>query len=89
MRAMALLYLASTTSTNMATQRSKLKSGDKVRWNTSRGKTTGVVVKKLTSPTRIKSHEVSASKENPEYLVESCKSGKQAAHKPKALKKVN
>jgi hypothetical protein len=65
-----------------------LRPGNKVSWNTSRGKTTGVIKKKLTHDTQIKTHKVSASKENPEYLVESEKSGKQAAHKPAALKKV-
>ena len=66
----------------------EIKSGDRVEWNTSQGKTTGVVKKKLTSPTQIKGHEVAASKDNPEYLVESEKSGKPAAHKPEALHKV-
>jgi hypothetical protein len=65
-----------------------LNKGDKVEWNTSQGKTIGEVKKKLTSPTDIKGHHVSASKDNPEYLVESEKTGKQAAHKPDALEKV-
>ncbi len=64
-----------------------LKKGDKVEWATSQGKTQGKVEKKLTSPTQIKSHKVAASKDNPEYLVKSDKSGKVAAHKPEALKK--
>lgn len=63
------------------------KKGEKVEWKTSQGKTTGTVKKKLTSPTMIKGHEVAASKENPEYLVETEKSKKEAAHKPEALKK--
>lgn len=62
--------------------------GDQVEWKTSQGKTTGKVKKKLTSPTDIKEHHVAASEDNPEYLVESDKSGKEAAHKPDALKKV-
>ncbi|MBD2521123.1 DUF2945 domain-containing protein [Nostoc sp. FACHB-133] len=66
----------------------QLKKGDRVEWNTSQGKTTGKVVKKLTSPTEIKEHHIAASEDNPEYLVESEKTGKQAAHKPDALKKV-
>ncbi len=66
----------------------KLKKGDDVEWNTSQGKTSGKVKKKLTSPTEIKSHRVAASKENPQYLVESEKSGDEAAHKPESLKKV-
>ena len=67
----------------------KLKKGDKVEWNTSQGKTEGTIKKKLTSETDIKDHHVAASEKNPEYLVESDKSGKEAAHKPEALKKKN
>lgn len=66
----------------------QFKKGERVEWNTSQGKTTGKVVKKLTSPTDIKEHHIAASEDNPEYLVESDKTGKQAAHKPDALKKV-
>lgn len=65
-----------------------LKKGDKVEWETSQGKTNGTVKKKLTSETKIKDHKVAASKDNPEYLVETEKSGKEAAHKPESLKKV-
>ncbi len=65
----------------------KLKKGDKVEWNTSQGKTTGTIKKKLTSPTDIKSHHIAASKDNPEYLVETEESGKEAAYKPESLKK--
>lgn len=65
----------------------KLKKGDKVEWETSQGKTSGTVKKKLTAPTDIKGHHVAASKDNPEFLVESEKTGAEAAHKPEALKK--
>ena len=65
----------------------QLKVGDKVTWETSQGETTGRVVKRQTSPTKIKTHKVAASKDNPEYIVESAKSGKRAAHKASALKK--
>ncbi len=61
------------------------KKGDHVQWNTSQGKTTGKVVKKLTSEIEIKGHKVAASADSPQYLVESDKSGEQAAHKPDAL----
>ena len=64
-----------------------LRKGDAVEWNTSQGTTSGTVKKKLTSPTKIKGHDVKASKDNPEYLVESDKTGAEAAHKPGALKK--
>jgi len=64
-----------------------LKKGDKVTWETSQGKTEGRVVKKQTSDTQIKSHTVKATKDDPQLIVESSKSGKRAAHKPDALKK--
>lgn len=63
-----------------------LKKRDKVEWDSSGGHSVGKVVKKVTSPTKIKGHEVKASKENPEYIVKSDKSGKEAAHKPGSLK---
>ena len=63
------------------------KQGDAVEWNTSQGPTTGTVRKKLTRPTDIEDHHAAASRDNPEYLVTSDKSGKVAAHKPRALKK--
>lgn len=65
----------------------EFEKGDKVSWNTSQGKTEGEVVRKQTSDTHIKDHKVSASEEDPQYIVESDKSGKRAAHKPEALSK--
>jgi hypothetical protein len=67
----------------------QLKAGDKVAWDTSQGETKGKVVKKQTTPTKIKSHKVAASPENPEYIVKSDKSGKIAAHKPTELRKLS
>lgn len=64
-----------------------LKAGDKVGWDSSGGHSTGKVVRKLTKPMQIKGHKVAASKDNPEYLVET-EEGKRAAHKPEALTKV-
>ena len=66
----------------------KLKKDDKVEWKTSQGKTTGTVNKNLTSPIEIKGQHFAASKENPEYLVETSESKKEAAHKPESLKKI-
>ena len=63
------------------------KAGDKVKWDHSQGTTTGKVIKKVTSDTRVKGHKVAASKDNPEYIVESAKTGARAAHKPSELKK--
>jgi len=64
----------------------QLKSGDRVSWSSHGGKAHGKVVKKVTSPMSIKGHKVAASKDNPEYLVET-EDGKQAAHKAEALTK--
>jgi hypothetical protein len=63
------------------------KAGDKVEWKSSQGAVTDKVKKKLTAPTDIKGHHVAASKDNPEYLVASDKTGAEAAHKGTALKK--
>ena len=65
-----------------------LKVGDKVSWSSTQGKVTGSVKKKLTAPMDIKTHHVAASPDNPQLLVQSAQSGKMAAHKPAALKKV-
>ncbi len=62
--------------------------GDKVEWNTPQGKTRSTVKKKLTSRTEVGGQTIAASDEDPRYLVESKKSGKEAAHKPGALEKV-
>lgn len=63
------------------------KKGDKVEWHSSQGTIEGTVKKKLTSPCKIKGHEVAASPDNPEYLVTSDGTGAEAAHKPESLKK--
>lgn len=63
------------------------KAGDTVKWDHAQGTTTGKVIRKLTRPATIKTHKVAASVENPEYLVESGKTGARAAHKPTELRK--
>jgi DUF2945 family protein len=65
----------------------EFKQGDTVEWNTPQGKTRGTVKRKLTSATKIGGQKVNASEDDPRYLVESEKSGKEAAHKPDALSK--
>jgi hypothetical protein len=66
----------------------KLKKGDKVKWETSHGETEGKVVRKQTSETKIKDQTVRATKSDPQFVVESDKTGERAAHKPTAIKKV-
>ena len=62
------------------------KSGDAVSWKSHGGEAHGKVVKKITEPTQIKGHKVAASKDNPQFIVETHE-GKRAAHKPEALSK--
>ncbi len=62
------------------------KPGDKVAWDTAQGKTRGVVEKKITGQTKIKGHTAKASKDDPQYVVKSEKTGAKAAHKPEELK---
>ena len=66
----------------------EFKQGEEVEWNTLQGKTCGTVKKKLTSRTEVGGQTVAASEDDPRYLVQSEKSGKEAAHKPNALEKV-
>ena len=65
----------------------RFKKGDKVTWQASQGTIEGTVQKKLTKPTAIKGHDVAASPDNPEYLVNSDATGAAAAHKPGSLTK--
>jgi hypothetical protein len=66
----------------------EFKHGDKVEWNTPQGKTRGMVKKKLTSSTEVGGQKINASEDDPRYLVESEKSGKEAARKPDTLNEV-
>lgn len=66
----------------------EFKQGDKVEWSTPQGKTRGTVKKKLTSDTEVGRQKINASEDYPRYLVESEKSGKEAAHRADALSKV-
>jgi len=64
-----------------------LRKGDKVAWRSHGQKVTGEVEKKITKRTRAAGRTVDASSENPQYEVESDKSGRSAVHKPDALHK--
>ena len=66
----------------------EFKQGDEVEWYTPQGKTRGKLKKKLTSTTEVGGQKIKASEDDPRYLVESEKSGKESAHKPDALSKV-
>ena len=66
----------------------EFKQGDIVEWNTPQGKTQGKVKKKLTSSTEVGGQKINASDDDPRFLIESQKSGKESAHKPDSLSRV-
>ena len=63
---------------------SELKRGDDVTWNSHGGQAVGKVVRKITAETDAGGRHVTASKDEPQYLVRS-DSGGDAVHKPSAL----
>jgi hypothetical protein len=65
----------------------EFKKGDRVEWNSHGSKAVGTVERKITSDTEAGGRKVRASKDEPQYLVKSEKSGGTAVHKPDALKK--
>ncbi len=65
----------------------EFKKGDRVEWQSHGSTAVGKVKRKITSDTEAAGRQVRASKDDPQYLVESEKSGGDAVHKPSALKK--
>lgn len=65
----------------------EFKQGDKVKWKSHGGEAVGTVERKITSDTEAGGRKVRASKDEPQYLVKSQKSGGTAVHKPGALTK--
>ena len=63
------------------------KKGDEVEWKSHGSKAEGKVEKKITSETEAGGRKVKASKDEPQYLVRSDRSGGEAVHKPGALHK--
>ena len=61
--------------------------GDHVAWKSHGGEAVGSVEKKITEDTEAAGRTVRASKDDPQYLVKSEKSGGEAVHKPSALHK--
>ena len=65
----------------------KFSKGDEVTWKSHGGEAVGKVEEEITSETEAAGRKVKASKEDPQYLVRSDKSGGEAVHKPTALNK--
>lgn len=62
-----------------------ISKGDTVHWNTSQGMTEGKAVEKRTKQFTFEGQHFNASDDEPFWIVESSKTGKQAAHKESTL----
>jgi len=65
------------------------KVGDHVSWNSEAGRVRGTIRKVVTSPIEFKGYKVHASKEEPQYEIESDKTDHIAMHKGSALTRVS
>jgi Hypervirulence associated proteins TUDOR domain len=64
------------------------KRGDHVEWNSEAGMVRGVITKKFISNIRIKGYVHHASRNEPQYLIQSDKTDHVAIHKGQALKHI-
>jgi hypothetical protein len=62
--------------------------GDHVEWNSEAGRVRGVIIEKIVSNMRIKGYVHHASREEPQYLIQSDKTDHVAIHKGKALRHI-
>lgn len=65
----------------------EFRTGDRVRWSSHGGEAVGVVKRRITADTEAAGRTVRASADEPQYLVESEKSGGEAVHRPSALRR--
>lgn len=65
----------------------KLKKGDSVSWNSHGQTVPGKVKKKIIERGEAAGRTVEASQDEPQYEVESERSGRTAVHKPRSLRK--
>ena len=63
------------------------KKGDHVKWKNGAHEAVGTVEDVITEETEAAGRKVKASKDEPQYLVRSEKSGRSAVHKAGALRK--
>jgi hypothetical protein len=61
--------------------------GDRVTWSSHGGTAEGEVIRRITEDAEAAGRQVRASKDDPQFLVRSDKSGGEAVHKASALKK--
>ncbi|HYO03618.1 MAG TPA: DUF2945 domain-containing protein [Mycobacterium sp.] len=70
-----------------AWQIDEFSKGDEVGWKSHGGTAEDKVEKKITSDTKAAKRTVRASKDDPQYLFRSDKSGGEAVHHPEAVRK--
>jgi hypothetical protein len=70
------------------TMPSTFRIGDHVSWNSEAGRVSGTIRKRISAPIRFKGYTVHASREEPQYLIESDKTDHLAMHKGSALRKL-
>ncbi|MGQ0845977.1 MAG: DUF2945 domain-containing protein [Sporichthyaceae bacterium] len=68
-------------------RQSEFKAGDRVSWQSHGGTAHGHVKRKITSDTEAAGRTVRASKDEPQYLVESDSGSGEAVHRPSALRR--
>jgi hypothetical protein len=66
---------------------SQFRKGDKVQWSSHGTTVTGTVEEKITGDTETAERTVRASRDEPQYRVRSDKTGRDAVHKPEALRR--
>lgn len=66
----------------------RFRKGERVEWSFRGHRVVGVVVRRLVEPTTVGGRPVRASREDPRYLVRVDRSGKEAAHRGQALRRV-
>ena len=67
---------------------SDFKRGDHVEWNSEAGRVRGTIQRKVAREITFKGYRRHASKEEPQYVIQSDKTDHLAIHKGSALKKV-
>ncbi|MER5550484.1 DUF2945 domain-containing protein [Streptomyces sp. NPDC002793] len=71
----------------MAKKDKKLTKGDDVTWQSHGQDVEGSVTRKIDERTEAAGRTVDASEDEPQYEVQSDKTGKNAVHKPESLRK--
>jgi hypothetical protein len=68
--------------------RREFKAGDHVSWNSEAGRVRGTIRKKITTRIKFKGYTVHASRQVPQYLIQSDTTAHLAMHKGSALRKI-